>query len=261
MDFPLIGIGTYKVKPQENIDIMLNHAFQTGYTMIDTAEIYRNQKYIGKFLKDHPEINRNNIWITSKVNFINVFKNDELEIIKSINQTFIDLKTSYIDLYLIHCPIENMNIKIWEILRNLQKEGKIRHVGVSNFTYDKLKKFIEEIGSIESKYIYCNQIEFNPFLNRKELINYCFENNIKVVAYGSLNKKNDLIESIATKLNKTQEQVLLKWALQNNVHIIPMALNPRYINDNFNLDFNILEDDIKKMNDLNENYAVFAKYL
>ena len=261
MDFPLIGIGTYKVKPQENIDIMLNHAFQTGYTMIDTAEIYRNQKYIGTFLKNHLEINRNNIWITSKVNFINVFKNDELEIIKSINQTFIDLKTSYIDLYLIHCPIENMNIKVWKILRNLQKEGKVRYVGVSNFTYDKLKKFIEEIGPIESKYIFCNQIEFNPFLNRKELINYCFGNNIKVVAYGSLNKKNELIESIATKLNKTQEQVLLKWALQNNVHIIPMALNPRYINDNFNLDFIILEDDMNKMNDLNENYAVFAKYL
>ena len=71
----------------------------------------------------------------------------------------------------------------------------------------------------------------------------------------------ELIESIATKLNKTQEQVLLKWALQNNVHIIPMALNPRYINDNFNLDFIILEDDMNKINDLNENYAVFAKYL
>ena len=261
MNFPLIGIGSYKVKPQDKIDTMLSYAFRTGYTMIDTAEIYRNQKYIGNFLKNHPEIDRSKIWITSKVNFINVIKNDDIEIIKSINQTFIDLKTSYIDLYLIHCPIENMNIKIWEILRNLQKENKIRHIGVSNFTYEKLKNFIEEIGPTESKYIFCNQIEFNPFLNRKELINYCFENDIKIVAYGSLNKKNELIESIANKLNKTSEQVLLKWALQNNIHIIPMALDPRYINDNFSLYFDIPEEDMDKMNNLNENYAVFAKYL
>lgn len=261
MEFPMIGIGSYKVKPQDQIDTMLSYAFRTGYTMIDTAEIYRNQKYIGNFLKNHPEIDRTKLWITSKVNFINVIKSDENEIIKSINQTFIDLKTDYIDLYLIHCPIENTNLKIWDILRNLQKEGRIRHIGVSNFTYEKLKQFIEEIGPIESKHIFCNQIEFNPFLNRKELINYCFENNIKIVAYGSLNKKNDLIESIANKLNKTQEQVLLKWALQNNVHIIPMALDPRYINDNFSLHFDIPEEDMDKMNSLNENYAVFAKYL
>jgi diketogulonate reductase-like aldo/keto reductase len=261
MELPLIGIGTYTVKPQEEINNMLGCAIRCGYTMIDTAEIYRNQKYIGTFLKNNPDIKREKIWITSKINFTNVYKEKIDEINKSLNQTFIDLNTSYIDLYLIHCPIETMDIKIWNILRKYQKDGKIRHVGVSNFTLDKLKVFINKIGKDEAKFIYCNQIEYNPFLNRKDLLDFCFENNIKIIAYGSLNKKNHIIEDIAKSLNKTSEQVLLKWALQNKVHIIPMAQDVNYIKDNISLDFKIDNNNMNLINSLNENYAVFAKYL
>lgn len=69
MDFPMIGLGTYKMNSQERIDNALNYAFSQNYKMIDTAEIYKNQKFIGNYLKSHPEINRNEIWITSKVSF------------------------------------------------------------------------------------------------------------------------------------------------------------------------------------------------
>ena len=261
MELPLIGIGTYTVKPQEEINNMLGWAIRGGYTMIDTAEIYRNQKYIGTFLKNNLDIKRENIWITSKINFANVLKEDMKNVMKSLNKTFNDLNTNYVDLYLIHCPVETMDIKIWNILRNYQKEGKIRYVGLSNFTLDKLKNFIKQIGDEESKYIYCNQIEYNPFLNRKDLVDFCFENNIKVIAYGSLNKKNEIIENIAKKINKTPEQILLKWALQNKVHIIPMAKNINYIKDNISLDFNIDNDTMSLLNNLNENFAVFEKYL
>lgn len=261
MELPLIGIGTYTVKPQEEINNMLGWAIRGGYTMIDTAEIYRNQKYIGTFLKNNLDIKRENIWITSKINFANVLKEDMKNVMKSLNKTFNDLNTNYVDLYLIHCPVETMDIKIWNILRNYQKEGKIRYVGLSNFTLDKLKNFIKQIGDEESKYIYCNQIEYNPFLNRKDLVDFCFENNIKVIAYGSLNKKNEIIENIAKKINKTPEQILLKWALQNKVHIIPMAQNINYIKDNISLDFNIDNDTMSLLNNLNENYAVYEKYL
>jgi len=261
MELPLIGIGTYTVKPQEEINNMLGYAIRNGYTMIDTAEIYRNQKYIGHFLKNNQDVKRENIWITSKINFAHVLKDDMKEIMKSLNKTFIDLNTNYIDLYLIHCPVESMDIKIWNILRNYQKEGKIRYIGLSNFTLDKLKIFMNKIGIDEAKYIYCNQIEYNPFLNRKDLLKFCFDNNIKVVAYGSLNKKNQIIEDIAKELNKTPEQVLLKWALQNKVHIIPMAQDINYIKDNISLNFDIDENNMNIMNNLNENYAVYTKYL
>lgn len=258
MEFPIIGIGTYKIKTQDDINFVLQRAFDCGYQMIDTAEIYRNQKYIGNFIKDK---DRSKIWITTKVNFVNVKKGDILAVINSIDKTFEDLKTDYIDLYLIHCPVENMNDKVWNILRAYQKDGKIRNVGVSNFTVQKLKDFIELIGEEESKHIFCNQIEYNPFLNRKELIELCFKNKIKVIAYGSLYKKNELIQNIANKLNKSDEQVLLKWAIQNNIHIIPSTKEEQYIKDNINLDFSIDKNDIILMNELNENYSVYNKYL
>jgi diketogulonate reductase-like aldo/keto reductase len=261
MNFDSIGIGTYKIKPQEEMDNLLTTAFKCGYKMIDTAEIYRNQKYIGQFFKSHPEYDRNKIWITSKVNFDNVKNKRYEQIIKSIDKTFIDLNTSYVDLYLIHCPIEDMNIIVWKILREYQKEGKIRHIGISNFTLEKIKTFINEIGEEESKHIFCNQIEYNPFLNRKDLINFCQEKNIKVVAYGSLNKKNNIVEEIALRLNKTAEQVLLKWTLQNNVHIIPSSQNPKFIIDNISLDFEISEKEMDVLNNLNDDTCVYKKYL
>jgi diketogulonate reductase-like aldo/keto reductase len=228
--------------------------------MIDTAEIYRNQKYIGNFLEKN-NIDRSKIWITSKVSFVNTFKEEYIEVIKSIEKTFDDLKTNYIDLYLIHCPDEKSDLKIWNILREYQKEGKIRYVGLSNFTLEKLKIFINKIGDEESKHIFCNQIEYNPFLNRKDLVDFCNSTNIKVIAYGSLNKKNKIVEEIANKLGKSQEQVLLKWAQQNNVYIIPMAQDIKFIKDNISLDFQISKEDMTLLDNLNENYAVYTKYL
>lgn len=260
MDFPHIGIGTYQAKPQEEMDLLLSTALTCGYKMIDTAEVYRNQKYIGNFFKN-TNFDRKKVWITSKVSFVNTKKEYLNGIIKAINKTFIDLNTDYVDLYLIHCPIENMNLKVWNILRIFQKEGKIKNIGLSNFTLEKLKNFIDEIGEEEAKYIFCNQIEYNPFLNRKDLVNFCLLNNIKVVAYGSLNKKNEIIDKIAKKLNKTSEQVLLKWALQNKVHIIPMSLNPDFIRDNISLNFEISKEDMNDMDNLNDNHCVYIKYL
>ena len=261
MEFPHIGIGTYTIKPQEEMDSVLTTALNSGYKMIDTAEVYRNQKYIGAFFKNNSNFDRTKIWITSKVSFVNTKKEDLNAVIKSINKTFIDLNTNYVDLYLIHCPVENMDLKVWNILRIFQKEGKIRKIGLSNFTLEKIKFFIKEIGEEESKYIFCNQIEYNPFLNRKDLVDFCLSKNIKVVAYGSLYKKNKTIEEIAKKFNKTSEQILLKWTLQNNIYIIPSSLNSDFIKDNISLDFKIDKQDMNIINDLNDNYSQYAKYL
>lgn len=259
MELPLIGIGTYKLRTQEAINITLDNAIKNGYKLIDTAEHYKNQKLIGNYFLNNPNV-RQNIWITSKASFVNMKKGED-EIIKGINKTFEDLNTDYVDLYLLHAPIEEGYISAWNYMRTLQKAGKIHHVGVSNFTVPKLIKFMDLIGPEESKYIYCNQIEFNPFLNRKEIVKFCNKNNIHVTAYGSLYKSNEMIENIANNLNKTLQQILLKWAISQNIRVIPMSQNPDHIKDNINLDFEIPQDMIDKMNELNENYSHYQKYL
>jgi len=260
MDFPTIGFGTYKLRTQEAINNALTQAFTNNYKMIDTAEIYRNQKFIGTFLQEHPEIKRESIWITSKVSFASMKKSEE-ETIKGITKTFTDLKTDYVDLYLIHAPIEERYLFTWNYLRNLQKERKIRYIGVSNFTVEKLKKFMELIGPEESKHIFCNQIEFNPFLNRKDLVKLCQDNNIFVTAYGSLYKVDSTVENIARQLQRSPQQVLLKWAIQKNIRVIPMSEVPQYTKDNISLDFDIKEEDMIKLEELNENFSMYAKYL
>ena len=257
MDYPKIGLGTYKLRSQESINKALNYAFENGYKMIDCAEIYKNQHLIGEYLKN---IDRTSIWITSKVSFVNMKKGMD-QVIRGIEKTFMDLQTNYIDLYLIHAPIEDTLIETWNYLRKLQSEGKIRHIGLSNFTLIKLQNFIKKIGD-ESRYIFCNQIECNPFLNRKDLIDFCQDNGIKVIAYGSLYKYNDDVINIANFYKKTPQQILLKWALQKNIHVIPMSETFEYTRDNIQIfDFDISEKFMNILDNLNENYSLYPKYL
>jgi len=257
--YPMVGLGTYKIKTQELMDITLSNGFANNYKMIDTAEIYKNQKYIGHYLKTN-NILRTSIWITTKVSFASM-KYSEQSVIEGIAKTFSDLDTDYIDLYLIHAPIKSRWLFTWGYLRSLQKENKIRHIGVSNFTYDLLNEFIQLIGSDEAKYIYSNQIEFNPFLNRANLISLCEKFNIKVCAYGSLYKSNELICDIGKKYNKTPEQVLLKWAIQKNIHVIPMSFNPEYIKSNIDLNFTIEPEFMEQMEKLDSGFSLYPKYL
>ena len=263
MEFPISGFGTYKLRTKEAIENALLSVIANNYKMIDTAEHYKNQKLIGEFLCNHPEIDRTKLWITSKASFVSIKKGDTNAIIKGIEKTFEDLQTDYIDLYLIHAPSDKdeVNLFVWNHLRSLQISKKIRHIGVSNMPVDKLTNFMKVIGPEESKYIFCNQIEYNPFLNRKDLIKLCFDNNIHVTAYGSLYKTNEMIEQIARIYSKTPQQILLKWAIQKGIRVIPMAENPEYIKDNISLDFIIDDNYMEKLEEFNEDYSLYRKYL
>lgn len=261
MEYPEIGLGTYTIRTQESINNALIYAFSNNYKMIDCAEIYKNQHLIGNYLKAHPETKRENIWITSKASFVGMRKSMD-DVVKAIDKTFTDLQTAYIDLYLIHAPVESTYIETWNYLRKLQKEGKIRYIGLSNFTLEKIKKFMNIIGHEESLHIFCNQIEFNPFLNRKDLVDFCQINNIKVIAYGSLYKINDIVTKIADTYKKTPYQILLKWANQKRIHVIPMSENPEYTRDNISIfDFKISCEHMAELDNLNENFSKYPKYL
>ena len=126
----------------------------------------------------------------------------------------------------------------------------IRNIGLSNYNLVKLKDFIKTIDNPED--IYCNQIEFNPFLNRKELIEYCKSLNIKVVTYGNLYYSNYIIDGIAEKMNKTKEQILLRFAKQKGLDIIVMAVEEKYIKINMELDFVISEEDMIEIEEISE---------
>jgi diketogulonate reductase-like aldo/keto reductase len=156
---------------------------------------------------------------------------------------------------IIHSPEKN-DILTWKILCEYKEKGLIRNIGLSNYNLEKLKHFIESIDNPED--IYCNQIEFNPFLNRKELIDYCKSLNIKVVTYGNLYYTNYIIDAIAEKMNKTKEQICARFAIQKGLDIIVMATDEKYIKMNLELDFTISEEDMEEIEEIG-SYGIDSK--
>jgi len=255
------GIGTYQLRTQEAINIALSEAFKNAELqnidkiVIDTAEIYKNQHLIGNFLKTH-NIPRDKYWLTSKISF-HTMRKPSIDIIKSINKSFEDLGVEYIDLYLLHACVEN-NIIPWNILKEFKSRGKILNIGISNFNVQNFNKFCDQVNLND---IYCSQLEINPFLFRKDLIKLCFEKSVKVTAYGSLYKTSQTIVNISSKYGKSEHQILLKWGLQHNLHIIPRSANPSHIKDNFDMKFMIEQEDMAVLDSLNDGSSKFERYL
>ncbi len=256
MEIPEIGIGTYTIKNEEDIDKMLECAIiKNKYKMIDTAQLYKNHELIGNFLKRYNI--REEVWITTKVLF-RIMKKGKDKIRESIENTFKELKTEYIDLFLIHAPDEGY-IDTWQVLREYQKEGKIKKLGVSNFNEERMKEFIKEIGE-EKKYVYCNQIEVNPYLYRKELIEYCKNNGIKIIGYGMFNCiEDEKIKHLSEMINVKPAQLLISWCKKKGIIVIPMAIEEKYIKENIT-EIKIEEEVMREMDELGYDKDKYSKY-
>ena len=166
-EIPIIGLGTWQLNGQDCVDVV-SHALTVGYNHIDTAEFYDNEFEIGKAVA---KIDRDKIWITNKVWWANL---EHDKVIEACNNTLKKLNVNYLDLYLVHWPNKNIDLdETFKAMKKLLDQGKIKRVGVSNFTIKHLKNAMP----IAEKYgfkIYANQVEFNPLLYQKEL----FENSV-----------------------------------------------------------------------------------
>ena len=255
MEFSHISFGTYRLS--NNTYKALDYALNNGYNSIDTASLYKCEHIIGQYLKEN-EINRNNIWITSKLN-PKIMDKNEGDILESINKTLKELDTNYLDLFLIHCPTSN-NIKCWSIIEQLYKNGTFRNIGVSNFSVEHL----EEIKNFSSTPIYTNQIELSPFLKRPIVCDYMKKNNIIISAHSSLSKgemfDNIIIKNMADKYNKTPAQIMLKWGLNNDYHIMPRSANKSHIIDNYNLEFELNKTDMDELDNIDITHITHPKY-
>jgi len=242
---PDIGFGTYKL---DNFD-MIEQSYYYEYKHIDTAQLYKNEHIVGDKIKNF----RNDIFITTKL----LWKYDkEKDIIRSIEKSFENLQTNYIDLFLIHNPNKNM-IMQYKCLEYFYPKV-IKNIGISNFN----EKDIENILENCSVKPICNQIEITPFCQKDSLTDFCFNNKIDIVAHSSLSNKkffeNKLIKQLELKYKKTPAQILLKWSLQQNFKIIPKTNNINHLKENINLNFKIDDQDIIDMNKLKqENFLLF----
>ncbi len=251
---PIIGFGTYKAKEQDGIDAVAI-AIKNGYTLIDTAAIYGNEEAVGKGIKASG-VPRENLFITTKLwrEFLS-YEETKVELEKSLERLDVD----YIDLYLIHWPAnaknydnwQQANADSWRAMEELQAEGKIKSIGVSNFFQEHLEALLKTAKVTPS----INQIEFHPGFWQQELTEYCQKQNIVIEAWSPLGKAvvfdNEVLTSIATKHNKSVAQVCLRWVIQHDVIAIPKSTTPKRIIENLEIfDFELTEEEMNSIDAL-----------
>ncbi|XP_064109090.1 glyoxal reductase-like isoform X3 [Macrobrachium nipponense] len=257
---PLIGLGTFKIRGQEVIFKVTEAALNAGYRSFDTAAVYRNEDDLGKAFKKYvPEmgLKREDLFITSKLGP----KDHGYEgCIEAFNLSLKRLQLEYLDLYLIHWPgvqklqpedPENQKRRneSWSALESLYKSGKVRAVGVSNYNISHLEDLLQHCSVIP----HINQVEYHPHYQQKELKKYCDEHGIKIQAYSSLGTtvcnspllENSLVKEVAKKSCRTPAQVLLRWATQQGVGVLPKSTNMDHIFENYDLNFDLSEEDYK----------------
>ena len=265
INMPMIGLGTWLI-PNDDAEQISTNALNLGYRHIDTAQVYGNEEGIGKALTSS-SISRDDIFITTKM-WPGMFGQEEpfqnfQGVIHACDESLSLLQINEIDLYLIHNPFAKDNrLEQWEAMIELKKQGKVKHIGVSNYNV----KHIQEIETAGLEMPTANQIEIHPWhLIRLELEGYMNSYNILPIAYSSLapipnwregsqwnGKPEEMktgampFQDIADRYNVTVPQILLKWGIQLGYPILPKSVKLERLKENLELDnFTISDEDIK----------------
>ena len=246
---PLFGLGVWAAQSgQETYDAVL-YALKTGYRHIDTAEMYGNEKDVGKAVVDSG-INRADVFVTTKLWDSGLGYDHAL---KAFDVSLQKMNLDYVDLYLIHWPENGSQLKIWRALERIKKEGRTRSIGVSNFA----PKYLKELLVVDSEHPVVNQVELSPFLQQKHIYSFCQKENIHLTGYCPLSRGNRFNDSnlsrIAKETKKSAAQVMIRWALQRGHTVIPKSVSPARIEENANVfDFNLNNAQMKILDGLEE---------
>jgi len=216
-EIPTLGFGSYLA---DYADVL--SALKLGYRHIDTAELYDNEEEVGRAVRDSG-IPREQIFITSKVFPTHWGYDAAVEACKRSNEK---LGLGYIDLYLLHAPGKSATrAETWRALEDLQSQGLVKDIGVSNFSEAHLKK-LAETWRVKPA---LNQIEVNPFVTRAELVAYCQSEGIHIEAYSPLAKSTKLVDPVVVEIAKetgvTPAQVLIAYSLAKDFITLPKSNN------------------------------------
>jgi methylglyoxal/glyoxal reductase len=254
---PWLGIGVFKVEEGPELVHAVKTAIKHGYRSVDTAAIYGNEVGVGQGIREGMKeagISREDLFVTSKVWNTDLGYESTLAAYEtSLNK----LGLEYLDLYLIHWPVEGKYKDAWRALETLYKEGRVKAIGVSNFQIHHLEDLMKDA---EIKPM-VNQVEYHPRLTQKELQSFCQKHGIQLEAWSPLMQgqllDNEVLQEIANKYNKSVAQVILRWDLQNGVVTIPKTTKEHRIIENASIfDFELTEEDMERIDGLNQNHRV-----
>ncbi|KAJ8986021.1 hypothetical protein NQ317_013905 [Molorchus minor] len=280
---PAIGLGTWQVTEPSELEGALNSALEVGYRHIDTAYVYENEQIVGRVINQwisSGKIRRDELFITTKLPPSGVHK-DRVELF--MKKSLENLQLDYVDLYLVHVPIgtrydevkgntmdpiETDHLSTWKAMEQQVDAGRTKAIGLSNFNAKQIDR-IYRAARIKPA---CLQVELHVYLQQRELVNYCHQHNIVVVAYSPLGSPaynkflegfgkearqlpdmlhDPVITKIAKNHKKTNAQVMLRYLVQNSIVAIPKSIRLSRIKENIDIfDFNLSKEELKAMDNL-----------
>ncbi|EEW52872.1 oxidoreductase, aldo/keto reductase family protein [Limosilactobacillus antri DSM 16041] len=246
---PQEGFGLYKVTGQVTISAAITNAYQAGYRLFDTAQLYQNEAEVGQALADM-RVPRAELFVTTKVAEEN---QGYQQTIASVKDSLHKLQLDYVNLLMIHWPIERAFFDSWQALIDLKKAGLTKSIGVSNFQMIHL----QYLATQASEMPVVNQIERHPRLNQAPLVKFDRDHQIVTQAWSPLGRgtilANPVLAEIGARHHKSPAQVVLRWHLQSGVAFIPKSVHQARIKQNMEIyDFELSADEMAKIDGLND---------
>ena len=241
---PAVGFGVYQI-PVEDTERCVSDALEAGYRMIDTASSYFNERQVGDALR-HSGLRREDVFVTTKL-WVQDYEYDDA--LRAFDLSMKNLGLDYLDLYLLHKPYGNY-YAAWRAVERLYKEGRIRAVGVTSFSSERLQDLFlhNEVKPM------VNQIETNPLLQQREANAFLRQEGIQHEAWAPFAEgrrdifKNPTVKAIADRHGKTAAQVMLRWLNQRGVVVIPKSVSKARMAENLAIfDFTLDDGEMRRM--------------
>lgn len=233
-------------------------ALETGYRLIDTAAIYKNEEAVGNAVKKSG-VPREEIFVTTKL-WVSDAGYESTK--RAFERSLRKLQLDYLDLYLIHQPYGDV-YGAWRAMEELYREGRIKAIGISNFQPDRVMDLIVHNEVVPA----VNQIETHPFHQQTETQKFLRENNVQIESWGPFAEgrndifQNKLLSSIGEKYGKSTAQVILRWLVQRGVVVIPKSVRKERIAQNFNVfDFELTAGDMDEIQTLDTAQSLFLDH-
>lgn len=255
VEMPYFGLGVFGSEEGQETIQAIHWALEAGYRHIDTATLYYNEKSVGDAVKTSG-IKRKEIFITTKVwNSDQGYQNT----LDAFRTSLDKLQMEYVDLYLIHWPVQGKFIDTWNAFEELYEQKLVRAIGVSNF----LSHHINDILKLKGTIPMVNQVELHPYLVQAGLLRYCNEHGIRVEAWSPIQKGGvnniSLLQQLGRKYGKTPVQITLRWDLQKGIVTIPKSVKKDRIYSNADIfDFALTENEIRQIDSLDKEERIGA---
>jgi 2,5-diketo-D-gluconate reductase A len=242
---PQFGLGVWRVSNSQAI-ATIHQALNAGYRSIDTAAAYENEEGVGEAVRT-ALVPRSELFVTTKL-WNN--RHGTEGALRGIDESLKRLKLDYVDLYLIHWPVPQLDayVETWRALAKIKQQGLAKSIGVCNFNVPHLQRLIDETGVVPV----LNQIELHPYLQQKTLREFHAKHQIVTECWSPLAQgvmvQDSVVVDLARKYNKTPAQIILRWHIQNGFVVIPKSVTPGRIRENIQVfDFQLELVDLQKI--------------